>query len=484
MKKTIFIFALVSLSFISSFSQSIRKNFNEMTASEKAEIQNAFYQVRDLNNDGIISNDINAPDADDLVLDLAKFHMDFFDIDRNNDLNLDIHFNLPTQINIQIFFSWHRYQMFEMEQGLQQINPKISLGYWDSSVDNDLTTLQNTLFHNDLIGTFDANWGLNRNLNNIPGSLPTPAEVTSAQSNPVFANSTLGDGGYSNELERGSPHTGSHRWTGGAMPTPASPSDPAFYFHHSWVDKLWVDWDVANPGASSFIIQSMIRYDGTYSFNGSTLPLINPNSIIDTRTLGVFYAENQLATLDNYSVSNTHQPIENFYYQYTIEAGDNFNVPNGTSCEIESVNEIVLNPGFLAETGATFTAKIDIDNDITTASRNENEIARFSPIEFGSDLPDDVYETNNILGNDSFEDLNMQLYPNPFRSRFTLNLDQKLSEVHVKIFDTNGKLLFSQMYSNTSKIEVDNLDFLSNGVYILRVETENNKIQTFNILKR
>ncbi len=492
MKKYIFIVPILLLftSFLTG--QSIRKSFTELTDTEKAELQNAIYGVRDLNNDGIISNDINSPDADDLLLDLAKFHKDFFryyddplteEIDESlDDSLLDIHFNLPNQINIQIFFSWHRYQMFEMEQALQTINPKISLAYWDSSVVQDSLTLANTLFGPELLGPFNTDWSLERDLFHNGYILPTPAQVTSVHNLPDFALST--ENSFSNSVERAPVHVGAHVWTGGAMPTPASPADPVFYFHHSWIDKLWVDWEVDNPGASSFIIQSMIRFDGTYSFNGNTLPLVNPNNIINTRSLGVFYAENGLVELDSYSVSNTHHPIENFYYQYTIEVGNDFTIPNSTNCEIESVNEIVLKPGFFAESGAIFTAKIDTDNDITTLTRSDITQNRYNPIDFGSDIDNNAYEQQKILGFEEFNTLKTQLYPNPFRNKFTLNFDQIVKSCSVEIYDINGSQVYSKNFTNKSNLVIDNLDHLSTGVYILNVVSDNDLILNTRIIKK
>lgn len=33
-----------------------------------------------------------------------------------------------------------------------------------------------------------------------------------------------------------------------------SPGDPVFYLHHSWVDKLWWDWQEADPGNRTYAI--------------------------------------------------------------------------------------------------------------------------------------------------------------------------------------------------------------------------------------
>src|SRR5690606_8164142 len=137
-----------------------------------------------------------------------------------------------------------------------------------------------------------------------------------------------------------------------------SPRDPIFYFHHTFVDFIWYNWEEIHH-SSAYIATSMLRYDGTYVFDGHTLPLVNPNDITDSRSLGVFYGSDGLAKLNNYIVSNTHRPEEIFYYQFVIEAGNDFIVPENKNCRMESVNEIRLLPGFEASTGSNYVAAID-----------------------------------------------------------------------------------------------------------------------------
>ena len=74
------------------------------------------------------------------------------------------------------------------------------------------------------------------------------------------------------------------------MRTTASSRDPVFYLHHSYIDKLWQDWEEVNE-SSSFVLTSMLRYDGTYVFDGVTYPSVNPNDITDSRFYGVFLCQ-------------------------------------------------------------------------------------------------------------------------------------------------------------------------------------------------
>ncbi|USD24810.1 tyrosinase family protein [Flagellimonas marinaquae] len=442
----IFIIVFCWLFAFSGKGQSIRKNHLEMTDYEKAELVNAFYLLRE---------------GPDLIDDLADFHMDFFNFDNTEDpTRLDIHFNLMSEPERDIFLPWHRRQMFEMEQAIQDINPRISLGYWDSSTDQSVNS---PLWDEDLMGSFDENWELGRSLGSPGGTLISPQSLANLVATTDFYE-------FSNDFERGRGHASPHIWTGGVMPTSASPRDPVFYFHHSFVDKVWHDWEEIHQG-SFYLSQSMLRYDGTYVFDGQTLPLVNPNDIIDTRALGVFYAEDQLAELDNYIVSNTYNPVEYFYYQYRIEAGDNFIVPAGTACTFESVNEIELLPGFTAEPGSEFEMKIDTETAALTGKALSRVPRTKNPFDYIADLKPIVWEEEE---NDDSPVI-LAAFPNPFTEKITINLD-KNTDCKIEVFNMMGMLVKEESYQNTNSIVINKLYGLKVGVYVVRVTDNSGKL--------
>jgi tyrosinase len=429
------------------FSQAIRKNYIEMTETEKVNLVNAFYQLRL---------------GPDLMNDIATFHADFFNFENSIDPNgLAIHNNLPDRPENEIFLAWHRRQMFEVEQAMQDINPNISIPFWDSSVDQSINS---ALWDQNFLGQFDVDWGLNRDFGN-PIFLPTPQDVLDVQANTDFLL-------YANDFERGTPHVGAHQWIGGAMSSGLSPSDPVFYLHHSNVDRLWSEWQEINQN-SAFQRTSMIRYDGTYNFDGQIIPLINPNDIVDTRFYGTFYANNGLAQLDKYTVSNSYNIQENFYYQFTIQAGSNFLVPSGTDCKLESVNEIILLPGFDASSGSNFIAKIDNTSNTVKISKRGNEIVR-------NKIP---YSSMGVLPNayDDFylEDAQLAVlnyYPNPFTNEITIQLNKQFSKSEIVIYDIRGRTIRNESFNNSSIIEMKNLSNLTSGIYIIHVFDENSQI--------
>lgn len=445
MKKSILLCFLFI--FITSLNaQSIRKNFHEMTDYEITELVNAFYELR------------NGPD---LFTDLANFHANFFNFDNTADpTRLDLHFNLPDEPEREIFLAWHRRQMFEMEQAVQDINPEISLAYWDSSVDQSTT---GPLWDQTFLGSFNANWALGRNLGGN-GPLPTSGDISSLMAiNDFFL--------FSNQLERQAVHRGSHVWVGGAMNSPLSPRDPVFYFHHSFVDKTWHDWEEIHQN-SAFITTSMIRYDGTYVFNGQTLPLVDPNDITDTRVYGVFYAENGLAQLDNYIVSNTYNPEEIFYYQFNIEAGNNFVVPAGTSARFESVNEVNLTPGFEAAPGSSFQAVIDVVNGNSNKAFGTSRA--YKPYPYSEKLFEPiVWEEGGDLLDD--KPIIITAHPNPFTEKITINLSKRKDCV-IEVFNMMGMLIREEAFQNTDTLVIKNLYGLSSGLYVIRVTDATGKL--------
>ncbi|RTE53812.1 T9SS C-terminal target domain-containing protein [Arenibacter aquaticus] len=438
---------LIFLCFANSLvAQSIRKNYQEMTDYEKTELVDAFYELR------------NGPD---LFNDLANFHSDFFNFDNTTDeTRLDLHFNLPDEPEREIFLAWHRRQMFEMEQAVQDINPDISLAWWDTSIDQSTTS---PLWDQDFLGSFNANWNLNRNLGGN-GPLPTPQDVTNLYAMTDFFE-------FSNELERRPVHRGAHVWTGGAMPTPLSPRDPIFYFHHSFVDWVWHNWEEIHQ-SSSFLTTSMLRYDGTYVYDGQTLPLVNPNDITDSRSLGVFFGVNGLAELDNYIVSNTYRPEEVFYYQFVIEAGDNFIVPNGSSCRMESVNEVRLLPGFEAAAGSNFIAAIDQENGLTGKTFYGEKPRLNKPYDFDANINKPI-----VWEEDNKDDtpVIIQPYPNPFTEKITINLNKK-TNCSVEVYNMMGMLIRQEAFQNTDNIIINNLYGLSSGFYVIKVVDANGDI--------
>lgn len=152
----------------------------------------------------------------------------------------------------------------------------------------------------------------------------------------------------------------------------ASPRDPIFWFHHNNVDRLWQLWEDQEVAVKSTHTRtSMARYNGAYTrFDGVLLPSVDPESLADSRSLGVFYAGNGVAVLDKYTVANRTRNPEQFTYQYLIQAG-NFIIPSGRRAHFRSSTGIELQNGFTVESGGSFTAEVLTNSSIVAKMAQE-----------------------------------------------------------------------------------------------------------------
>jgi len=351
-----------------AFAQGIRKDWTEMTNDERDVLISAYWELGDdLNQNGPLGG---------LVNEIGLFHNANFS---------DIHWNSPiTTPELDVFLAWHRQASIELQRAMknQLVNEWITIPYWDWTFSN---LKSDDLWGNDWLGPFNSAWDLER--------LPTHDGVPPSQSL-INGISNFNDFIiFSGNLESSILHTWGHFWTGGTMDDMDSPKDPVFFFHHNMVDKIWADW--YNMGGECptgcYIKTEMPRYDGTYTnVLGELQPSVNPNDIVDPRSLGIFYSDrvNSLTTLDKYTVSNANTTSEKFGYQFAIEAKDDFIVPQGNNAEFRSCRVVYLLPGFEASFGSVFCSIIDEDCDFSTNAR--------------------------IASNDDFQSKSLKNAPNPF----------------------------------------------------------------------
>lgn len=167
----------------------------------------------------------------------------------------------------QRFLPWHRQYLIEFENLLRGVNPSLYIPYWNwaenrmfprelESVILDLTfRIRNRFGGIEILRTrnmrrnspFNAHW------------LPTIEDVQGAMNESTYINFSVeleGRGtiddvtGEFAPFARGAAglHNVVHGIVGGVMgDVRFSPSDPIFWLHHAYCDKLWWDWQVLNP---------------------------------------------------------------------------------------------------------------------------------------------------------------------------------------------------------------------------------------------
>ena len=155
-----------------------------------------------------------------------------------------------------------------------------------------------------------------------------------------------------------------------------------------------------------------------------------------------------------------------------VEINCNFTIPQGKQLDIVAQNSISLKPGFCAEAGSTFSAKIDpsICNNASMAM-NEN-----------FELEENMYEnTSSVNNNKSFikEDVltildvdkktfGVRIYPNPNKGNFTVEFDDSIDyrKYTLKIVNMQEQVIYSVDNMNNSNTII-HLNKFSAGVYNL-----------------
>lgn len=239
-----------------------RKNQRDLTRAERKKFVSA---VLTLKRRGIYD-------------DFVRTHIEYYTAD--GDSGLRAAHMAPS------FLPWHRKFLLDFENALREIDPTVSVPYWDWTEDNTPTA---SLWGDDFMGgngrrgdhqvmtgpfahrgghwdiTVSVSEGrfLTRDLGRPaqPIDLPSKEQLDWAINDPRYDsapwNSTSPEG-FRNKLEgwsrgvgtdRWRNHNRVHRWVSGLMLGGASVNDPVFWLHHSFIDAVWSHWQRKNPTA-------------------------------------------------------------------------------------------------------------------------------------------------------------------------------------------------------------------------------------------
>lgn len=224
------------------------------------------------------------------------------------------------------FFPWHREFLRRLELDLQAIDSTVTLPYWDWTVDNSPSS---SIWNADFMGgngqpsdgkvvtgpfaEATGDWPLNvetggsfgylrRRFGLSAPSLPSAASLSTALTTTPYDAAPWNDGwstgGFRNRAEGwySGPqlHNLVHVWIGGSMAPASSPNDPVFFLHHCFVDKIWADWQVANPGMG-YLPTTPIAGKPLHSLHEAMEPwasagdTVTPASVLDHHALGYAY---------------------------------------------------------------------------------------------------------------------------------------------------------------------------------------------------
>lgn len=170
------------------------------------------------------------------------------------------------------FLTWHREYLAKLEARLRMVNPLVTIPYWNWVEDRAIPP--------QLSSPADlAAWGVTRggsfNGNNLPDAAWIDDVMDAGVSPPDFM-------AFSNAVE--APHNTVHIVVGGTMATSVSPADPLFWLHHGMIDKLWADWQAANPGAA------FNPPNGSETLQPAPIMTRKVSQVLETKALGYVYA--------------------------------------------------------------------------------------------------------------------------------------------------------------------------------------------------
>ncbi|XP_052270922.1 putative tyrosinase-like protein tyr-3 isoform X2 [Dreissena polymorpha] len=181
------------------------------------------------------------------------------------------------------FLPWHRVFIAAFEEKLREVDPDVSLPYWDYSMDYympkpSMSIVWSKCFFGNGVGTV-----LKGPFQSIYGGFNTPVsrDIAASECHGLiskedidelmtfcnFADITIGKTLYKNashNLEK--LHDDVHDWVGGDMGYLGSAAyDPIFYMHHAFIDYIWEKFRSRQADECNVDIEKDYREPGDYS---------------------------------------------------------------------------------------------------------------------------------------------------------------------------------------------------------------------------
>lgn len=199
----------------------------------------------------------------------------------------------------EFFLPWHRGYLYHLELALQDIDPEVTLPWWDwmseSSIPDAYARRRANNRKNPLYESKIAPLGVTprtgwpkvttRNLGGTPdpqGRYPLPPPFRQSHWNWLMVEPRT----YSEFSRRCEMlHDNMHRWVSGTMASQNwAAFDPIFWAHHTMVDRLWRMWQTRNQGA----IPPPSVIDRPMTFGKA--PALTPRQVLEVGSLGYEYA--------------------------------------------------------------------------------------------------------------------------------------------------------------------------------------------------
>jgi tyrosinase len=151
---------------------------------------------------------------------------------------VDIHSNSVHDMHwSRRFLPWHRIYLLRMEELLMMMDPTVCIPYWKSSEEQAFPAW--LLGFTPTVNLLSGPHTVTRSIA-VSSLLPNATDVANVMANGTFDTFWPALEGI---------HGSGHGWVGGSMGLiPTAPCDPIFWMHHCEIDRIWAEWQAANPG--------------------------------------------------------------------------------------------------------------------------------------------------------------------------------------------------------------------------------------------
>lgn len=314
-----------------------------------------------------------------------------------------------------------------------------------------------------------------------------------------------GDGDFDNGViahEYG--HGISTRLVGGGAGMSGSAEQPG----EGWSDWAWLmmqikPGDTRNDarGIGTYVSNQPTNGPGIREFRYSTDMSVNPHTFADTN--------NQWFTdADGFEQVNVHGlgsiwcvMLWDLAWNYIDKYGYNSNIYNGTGGNnkvmrlvIDAMKLTPANPSLIQCRNAIIQADQNTTGgqdycliwetfarrgmgvNATSGSTAGSPGVQDQVEDFTEPVPGSTPATGSActLGNEYFQNSDLfKIYPNPTNGLLNIDINKYVGDLQINVYDLNGRQVYGQKVTNFNNTNAVNLESLSTGVYVLKLQGEN-----------
>jgi hypothetical protein len=274
-----------------------------------------------------------------------------------------------------------------------------------------------------------------------------------------------------------------------------------------WSDWAWLMMQIKagdtrndNRGIGTFAVNQPNNGLGIREYKYSTNMTINPHTFASTNAM--WYTDaNGIDQIDVHAVGSVWCVILwDLAWNYIEKYGFDSNIYNGTGGNnkvmrlvIDAMKLTPANPTLIQCRNAIIQADLNTTNGqnycliwSTFARRGMGVNAASGTNSGSSGIQDQVEDfteptpgstpatgSNCTLGNEYFQSSNhFNIYPNPSNGLLNININNYAGKLQIKVYDINGREVFSQNSIDFNTFSSINLESLSAGMYILKLQGE------------